>query len=58
MVQRNTVELISLLRKTLRDVQESVWRDTPAITEMKRAMLRAIVELEAELPRVRTSAQR
>ena len=49
MVQRSTEELVIILRKTLKDVQESVWRDTTATTEMKRAILRAIVELESEV---------
>jgi hypothetical protein len=49
MVHRPTTELIALLRKTLIDVQEGIWRETPAIKEMKRSILRAIAELEADL---------
>jgi hypothetical protein len=49
MVHRPTTELIALLRKTLTEVQEGIWRETPAIKEMKRGILRAIAELEADL---------
>jgi hypothetical protein len=49
MVHRPTTELIALLRKTLTDVQEGIWRETPAIKEMKRGILRAIAELETDL---------
>jgi hypothetical protein len=48
MVHRPTSELVALLRKTLTAVQEGVWRETPAIQEMKRGILRAIAELEAD----------
>ncbi len=48
MVYRPTSELIAILRKTLTDVQERVWRETPAIREMKRGILRAIAELESD----------
>jgi hypothetical protein len=49
MVHRPTTELVALLRKTLTDVQEGIWRETPAIKEMKRGILRAIAELETDL---------
>jgi hypothetical protein len=48
MVHRPTTELIAILRRTLTDVQERVWRETPAIQEMKRGILRAIAELESD----------
>lgn len=48
MVHRPTSELIAILRKTLTAVQEGVWRETPAIREMKRGILRAIAELESD----------
>ncbi len=51
MVHRPTTELIAILRKTLSDVQERVWRETPAIQEMKRGILRAIAELESDFKR-------
>jgi len=49
MVHRPTNELIAILRRTLTDVQERVWRETPAIREMKRGILRAIAELESDI---------
>jgi hypothetical protein len=49
MVHRPTKDLIVLLRQTLTDVQEGIWRETPAIKEMKQGILRAIAELEADL---------
>lgn len=51
MVQCATSELVAILRKTLTDVQERVWRETPAIREMKRGILRTIAELETDLKR-------
>lgn len=48
MVHRPTTELIAILRKTLTDVQERVWRETPTIRDMKRGILRTIAELEAD----------
>jgi hypothetical protein len=48
MVQRRPSELATILRGTLQEVQESIWRDSPAIRDMKRAMLRAIADLQAE----------
>lgn len=48
MVHRPTTELIAILRRTLTDVQERIWRETPAIQEMKRGILRAIAELESD----------
>jgi len=56
MVHRPTTELIAILRRTLTDVQERVWRETPAIQEMKRGILRAIAELESDTKR-QTSAR-
>jgi hypothetical protein len=47
-VHRPTPELVSLLRITLQDVQESIWKDSPSIQELKRAILRAIADLESE----------
>lgn len=49
MVHRPTTELIAILRRTLTDVQERVWRETPAIREMKRGILRTIAELESDI---------
>ncbi len=49
MVHRPTKELIAILRRTLRDVQDGVWKETPAIRDMKRGILRAIAELETDL---------
>ena len=48
MVQRRPSELAAILRTALQEVQESVWRDSPAIKEMKRAILRAIADLQTE----------
>jgi hypothetical protein len=49
MVQRSTTELIAILRKTLLEVQDRVWRETPAVRDMKRGILRTIAELESDL---------
>jgi hypothetical protein len=48
MVQRRPSELATILRDALQEVQESIWRDSPTIRDMKRAMLRAIADLQAE----------
>ena len=56
MVHRPTTELIAILRRTLTDVQERVWRETPAIQEMKRGILRAIAELETDIKGKRSAA--
>lgn len=48
-MQRKTSELIGLLHRTLLDVQDSVWTDSPAIQELKRCLLRTIADLESDL---------
>ena len=57
MVQRKPSELSAILHTMLQEVQESVWRETPAIKEMKRAILRVIADLrtEAKPPKTQTS---
>lgn len=47
-MQRPTQELIALFRVVLQEVQESVWKDTPAVREMYCAVLEAIAVLESE----------
>jgi len=49
MAQRSTQELISILRNTLRAVQESIWNDSLSVRELKRFTLRTIAELEVDL---------
>ena len=48
MVHRRPSELATILRNALQEVQESMWRDSPAIKEMKLAILRAIADLQTE----------
>ena len=48
-MRHDTAELIVILRKTLEDVQDSVRRESAAVQEMKRSILRTIAELRAEL---------
>jgi hypothetical protein len=48
-MQLETAELVEALRKTLHDIQDTVRHDSAAIQNMKRAILRAIAELEADL---------
>lgn len=48
MAQQSTAELIAILRITLHSVEVSTWKNSPSVQEMKRAMLRAIVEMESE----------
>jgi hypothetical protein len=48
-MQRKTAELVTVLRQTLKDVQDSVWTDSPAIQELKRCLLQTIASLESDL---------
>jgi hypothetical protein len=48
MIQRRPSELIVVLRSTLQTIQDSVWKDSPATQELKRAILRVIADLESE----------
>jgi hypothetical protein len=48
-MQRETEELVGVLRSTLEDVQDSIWNAPPAVEEMKQSVLRVIAELQAEL---------
>ena len=47
MARCDTAGLIGVLRKTLEDVQDSAQADSPVIQELKRCILRSIVELQA-----------
>ena len=48
MEQPDRATLVAMLRKALETVQDSSWRESDALTELKRDLLRAIAELEAQ----------